>query len=390
MGQPEQLKGRLNTCGPRQSPGAASSCPARVRPLDAVDEPAQPGLERAFGRGPRQRIGKFGHARRGRVVRERRRARPLTRLGIRLEASRRVERTDPNVKVRSARSASTAAGPSIPPRARSASVSSPRRVACGPRIGRENSCGRGPTRATSVGHGHQRHEAVPPVHVESRHVDQPAASPGARRAAPPCRGSSCRGYWEHPQASARRRIVSASTPSRSTSSRPAASTASAVSPLEYPATAGFHRSSRLDAMNCTTYSTYCTAFSLARAQPVGRSLARWRTASGHLHLARIDVAGSGGVGAVLPGRRRPRGAGDRRGRGNLPDARAERPADRWADRPTTGSDVWPSGGPAGHWVGYFGTTDVDAAADRTAELGGEVLLGPLDIPNTGACRAARS
>ena len=54
-----------------------------------------------------------------------------------------------------------------------------------------------------------------------------------------------------------------------------------------------------------------------------------------------------------------------------------------------GSDMWPSGGPAGHWVGYFGTTDVDAAADRTAELGGEVLLGPLDIPNTGRVAVLR-
>ena len=54
-----------------------------------------------------------------------------------------------------------------------------------------------------------------------------------------------------------------------------------------------------------------------------------------------------------------------------------------------GSDVWPSGGPAGHWVGYFGTADVDAAADRTSELGGEVLLGPLDIPNTGRVAVLR-
>ena len=45
--------------------------------------------------------------------------------------------------------------------------------------------------------------------------------------------------------------------------------------------------------------------------------------------------------------------------------------------------------PTGHWVGYFGTGDVDAAADRTAELGGEVLLGPLDIPNTGRVAVLR-
>src|SRR5215211_4047800 len=32
--------------------------------------------------------------------------------------------------------------------------------------------------------------------------------------------------------------------------------------------------------------------------------------------------------------------------------------------PKEGSDVWPSGGPAGHWVGYLATDDVDAAAER--------------------------
>ena len=54
-----------------------------------------------------------------------------------------------------------------------------------------------------------------------------------------------------------------------------------------------------------------------------------------------------------------------------------------------GSDVWPSGGPEGHWVGYFGSSDVDAAAERTATLGGTVLLGPLDIPDTGRVAVLR-
>ena len=54
-----------------------------------------------------------------------------------------------------------------------------------------------------------------------------------------------------------------------------------------------------------------------------------------------------------------------------------------------GSDIWPSGGPEGHWVGYFGTADVDAAAERTTNLGGTVLLGPLDIPRTGRVAVLR-
>ncbi len=53
------------------------------------------------------------------------------------------------------------------------------------------------------------------------------------------------------------------------------------------------------------------------------------------------------------------------------------------------SDVWPSGGPGGHWVGYLATEDVDAAAVRARELGGEVLLGPLDIPGTGRVAVLR-
>ena len=37
----------------------------------------------------------------------------------------------------------------------------------------------------------------------------------------------------------------------------------------------------------------------------------------------------------------------------------------------------------------LGTADVDTAANRTAELGGKVLLGPLDIPNTGRVAVLR-
>jgi predicted enzyme related to lactoylglutathione lyase len=57
--------------------------------------------------------------------------------------------------------------------------------------------------------------------------------------------------------------------------------------------------------------------------------------------------------------------------------------------PRQGSDVWPSGGPAGHWVGYLGSGDVDAAVVRTQELGGSVLVGPLDIPGTGRVAVLR-
>jgi predicted enzyme related to lactoylglutathione lyase len=57
--------------------------------------------------------------------------------------------------------------------------------------------------------------------------------------------------------------------------------------------------------------------------------------------------------------------------------------------PRPGSDVWPSGGPGGHWVGYFASADVDAGARRTEELGGSVLLGPLDIPGTGRVAVLR-
>ncbi len=57
--------------------------------------------------------------------------------------------------------------------------------------------------------------------------------------------------------------------------------------------------------------------------------------------------------------------------------------------PRPDSDVWPSGGPAGHWVGYFASDDVDAAVRRAEALGGSVVLGPLDIPGTGRVAVLR-
>ena len=57
--------------------------------------------------------------------------------------------------------------------------------------------------------------------------------------------------------------------------------------------------------------------------------------------------------------------------------------------PRADSEVWPSGGPAGHWVGYLASDDVDAAARRAEALGGIVLLGPLDVPGTGRVAVLR-
>ncbi len=34
-----------------------------------------------------------------------------------------------------------------------------------------------------------------------------------------------------------------------------------------------------------------------------------------------------------------------------------------------------------HWIGYVGVDDVDAAVDRTRQLGGAVYVPPTDIPN---------
>lgn len=54
-----------------------------------------------------------------------------------------------------------------------------------------------------------------------------------------------------------------------------------------------------------------------------------------------------------------------------------------ADADTTASENGSdgSGGPApAHWVIYFGTPDVDAAASRVIALGGSVLHGPHDSP----------
>jgi uncharacterized protein len=36
-----------------------------------------------------------------------------------------------------------------------------------------------------------------------------------------------------------------------------------------------------------------------------------------------------------------------------------------------------------HWLVYFGITDCGAGAENALALGGDVLHGPMDIPNVG-------
>lgn len=49
---------------------------------------------------------------------------------------------------------------------------------------------------------------------------------------------------------------------------------------------------------------------------------------------------------------------------------------------------WPSGR-APHWVSSFPTGDVDRAAQKAQELGGQVLVPPVDIPNFGRAAVLR-
>lgn len=57
--------------------------------------------------------------------------------------------------------------------------------------------------------------------------------------------------------------------------------------------------------------------------------------------------------------------------------------------PTDQGPVWPSGGPQPHWIAYIGVNDVDAAARRAEELGGRVLLPPIDVPGLGRAAVLR-
>jgi uncharacterized protein len=57
--------------------------------------------------------------------------------------------------------------------------------------------------------------------------------------------------------------------------------------------------------------------------------------------------------------------------------------------PRPDQEGWPSGGPEAHWIAYLGTNDVDAAARKAEELGGEVLLSPIDVPGMGRAAVLR-
>ncbi len=57
--------------------------------------------------------------------------------------------------------------------------------------------------------------------------------------------------------------------------------------------------------------------------------------------------------------------------------------------PRPDSDVWPSGGPEGHWVSYFGSEDVQAGARKAEDMNGQVLLGPLTLPGVGVVAVLR-
>lgn len=50
---------------------------------------------------------------------------------------------------------------------------------------------------------------------------------------------------------------------------------------------------------------------------------------------------------------------------------------------------WPSGGPDAHWIAYIGVDDVNAAAKKTEELGGKILLPPTEVPGFGRAAVLR-
>ncbi|HEV8682436.1 MAG TPA: VOC family protein [Actinomycetota bacterium] len=102
-------------------------------------------------------------------------------------------------------------------------------------------------------------------------------------------------------------------------------------------------------------------------------------------MARAHVHGSQAVRGVLP-------AGCRR----LGDAIGGEPGAYqmlMVDGQPVGGIAGPrpdqSGGPEAHCIAYLGTDDVDAAARTAEELGGEVLLPPVDVPGMGGAAVLR-
>ena len=57
--------------------------------------------------------------------------------------------------------------------------------------------------------------------------------------------------------------------------------------------------------------------------------------------------------------------------------------------PRAEGPVWPSGGPEPHWISYIGVNDVDVAVQKAQELGGQVLLSPLEMPGVGKVAVLR-
>lgn len=49
--------------------------------------------------------------------------------------------------------------------------------------------------------------------------------------------------------------------------------------------------------------------------------------------------------------------------------------------------MMPLPGGRSHWLVYFTTVDVDASAERLAELGGQVVVPPMAIPSGRICVA---